>query len=70
MIWPEFTHLAVGSDALQTEARFQAANKAGVLSDDAFKNIMGAYRFILSFRYSHQLTALKEGKVPDNHINP
>ncbi|GIU49899.1 MULTISPECIES: putative nucleotidyltransferase substrate binding domain-containing protein [Shewanella] len=62
--------LAVGSDALQTEARFEAANKAGVLSDDAFKNIMGAYRFILSFRYSHQLTALKEGKVPDNHINP
>ncbi|MCL1046681.1 DUF294 nucleotidyltransferase-like domain-containing protein [Shewanella electrodiphila] len=62
--------LAVGSDALQTEARFQAANDAGVLSDDAFKNIMGAYRFILSFRYSHQLTALKEGKVPNNHINP
>ncbi|MCL1067433.1 DUF294 nucleotidyltransferase-like domain-containing protein [Shewanella olleyana] len=62
--------LAVGSDALQTEARFQAANNAGVLSDDAFQNIMGAYRFILSFRYSHQLTALKEGKIPDNHINP
>ncbi|WP_153915818.1 putative nucleotidyltransferase substrate binding domain-containing protein [Shewanella sp. TC10] len=62
--------LAVGSDALQTEARFQAANKAGVLSDDAFQNIMGAYRFILSFRYSHQLTALKEGKIPDNNINP
>ncbi|MCL1142047.1 putative nucleotidyltransferase substrate binding domain-containing protein [Shewanella gaetbuli] len=62
--------LAVGSDALHTEARFEAAKKAGVLSDDAFKNIMGAYRFILSFRFGHQLAALKEGKLPDNHINP
>lgn len=62
--------LAVGSDALHTEARFEAANKAGVLSDDAFKNIMGSYRFILTFRFGHQLAALKEGKLPDNHINP
>jgi CBS domain-containing protein len=41
-----------------------------MLSDDAFKNILGAYQFILSFRFGHQLEALKKGEVPDNNINP
>ncbi|MGF1765684.1 DUF294 nucleotidyltransferase-like domain-containing protein [Aliivibrio kagoshimensis] len=62
--------LAVECDLSATDERFTAANDKGVLSDDAFKNILGAYQFILSFRFSHQLEALKRGDKPDNHIDP
>ena len=62
--------LAVECDLSATDERFAAANENGILSDDAFKNILGAYQFILSFRFGHQLEALKNGDVPDNNINP
>ncbi|MDE1221556.1 DUF294 nucleotidyltransferase-like domain-containing protein [Vibrio aestuarianus] len=62
--------LAVECDLSATDERFKAANGKGILSDDSFKNILGAYQFILSFRFSHQLAALKKGEEPNNHINP
>jgi len=62
--------LAVECDLSATDERFAAANEKGMLSDDAFKNILGAYQFILSFRFGLQLEALKNGDVPDNNINP
>jgi CBS domain-containing protein len=62
--------LAVECDLSATDERFAAANEKGMLSDDAFKNILGSYQFILSFRFGHQLEALKNGDVPDNNINP
>ncbi|WP_117234897.1 putative nucleotidyltransferase substrate binding domain-containing protein [Vibrio maerlii] len=62
--------LAVESDESATDERFKAAHEKGVLSEDAMKNILGAYQYILSFRFSHQLEALKHGKTPDNHIDP
>lgn len=62
--------LAVESDLSATDERFKAANDNGVLSDDAYKNILGAYQFILSFRFNHQLIALKNGEEPNNHIDP
>ncbi|MDE1335238.1 DUF294 nucleotidyltransferase-like domain-containing protein [Vibrio aestuarianus] len=62
--------LAVECDLSATDERFKAANAKGILNDDSFKNILGAYQFILSFRFSHQLAALKKGEEPNNHINP
>ncbi|WP_435234325.1 putative nucleotidyltransferase substrate binding domain-containing protein [Psychromonas sp. PT13] len=62
--------LAVECEASSTQARFTAANEKGVMSDDAYKNILGAYQFILNFRFSHQLEALKKGEIPNNHIDP
>ncbi len=62
--------LAVECDLSATDDRFTAANEKGMLSDDAYKNILGAYQYILSFRFGHQLEALKNGEVPDNNINP
>ncbi|MGY3569856.1 DUF294 nucleotidyltransferase-like domain-containing protein [Vibrio paucivorans] len=62
--------LAVECDLSATDERFKAANESGMLSDDAYMNIIGAYQFILSFRFSHQLEALKQGSEPDNHIDP
>ncbi|GEM77775.1 DUF294 nucleotidyltransferase-like domain-containing protein [Vibrio superstes] len=62
--------LAVESDTSATDKRFQIAYEKGLLSEDSYKNILGAYEFILSFRFSHQLTALKKGEEPNNHIDP
>ena len=62
--------LAVECDLSATDERFSAANEKGMLSDDAFKNILGAYEFILSYRFSHQLEALKRGEEPNNNIDP
>lgn len=50
--------------------RFEAAYEQGILPEDSFKNIIGAYQFILSFRFNHQLESLKKGELLDNHINP
>ncbi|GAD90290.1 hypothetical protein VHA01S_039_00100 [Vibrio halioticoli NBRC 102217] len=62
--------LAVESDHSATDKRFQAAYEKGFLSEDSYKNILGAYEFILSFRFNHQLTALKNGEEPNNNIDP
>lgn len=62
--------LAVECDSSNTEKRFKAANEAGILSDDSYKNIIGAYHFIAQFRYSHQFEQLKKTIQPDNYIEP
>ncbi len=62
--------LAVECDLSATDERFKAANEKQMLSDDAYKNIMNAYKFILSFRFAHQLEDLKRGEEPNNHIDP
>ena len=62
--------LAVECDLTATDERFKAANEKGMLSDDSYKNITNAYQFILSFRFAHQLDALKNGREPNNHIDP
>jgi len=61
--------LSVQSQALETQARFIAANAANQLSDSVLKDILGAYQFICQYRFNHQLTALKAGEVPTNQID-
>lgn len=61
--------LSVQSLALETQARFIAANAANQLSDSVLKDIIGAYQFICQYRFNHQLTALKAGEVPTNQID-
>lgn len=53
-----------------TEERFQYAYEQGVMQEDSYKNIIGAYRFITQVRFTHQCEALKLGKTPDNNIDP
>ncbi len=62
--------ISVKSELTGTEERFRVANEQGVLSDNAYKNIIGAYQFISQYRLGHQLDALKNGVEPNNHINP
>lgn len=62
--------ISVGCTSTNTEERFRFAHKKRVLSKDAFKNIIGAYRFICQLRFAHQFEALKRGEEPNNHIDP
>lgn len=62
--------LSAGSTHNGTEARFLHAHEQQQLSEESYKNIIGAYRFIMKVRFVHQLMALKKGLKPDNHIDP
>lgn len=62
--------MAAGCTQMGTEERFTYAQQHKFLSEESYKNIIGAYRFILRIRYLHQLDALKQGLQADNLINP
>lgn len=62
--------LSSGSEQAETMARFNHAHENNLLSEDMLKNVQEAFRFFTQLRLSHQLTELKEGREPDNHINP
>jgi CBS domain-containing protein len=62
--------LSAECESSSTDERFADAAKNGLLSEDSLRNITGAYQFILSIRFSHQLDALKQAKPADNNIDP
>ena len=62
--------LSAGGSMTGTEERFEYAAAHGAMSEDSCQNIIGSYKFITQVRFQHQLQALKEGRVPDNHIAP
>ncbi|MGR5117497.1 DUF294 nucleotidyltransferase-like domain-containing protein [Vibrio astriarenae] len=62
--------LASECEVSATDERFKHAFEKGALSEDSYRNIIGAYQFILSVRFNHQLEALKSGGEADNNINP
>ncbi|KJG09703.1 CBS domain-containing protein [Photobacterium kishitanii] len=53
-----------------TEERLQLLLEHKVINEATFKDLLGAFQFISQIRYSHQLQALQQGKIPNNHINP
>lgn len=62
--------LSANSNQTETTARFSDAYEQKLLSEEMLKNVLGAFRFITQVRLSHQLVELKEGREPDNHIDP
>jgi len=62
--------LAAGSEQAETMARFSNAYEHQLISEDMLKNVHSAFRFFTQLRLSQQLIALKEGKDPNNHIDP
>ncbi|PVZ86656.1 histidine kinase [Serratia sp. S1B] len=62
--------MAAGCTQTGTEERFLYAQQQQVLSEESYKNIIGAYRFVLRIRYLHQLNELKQGLQPNNLIRP
>ncbi len=62
--------LEAGSSERNTATRLKVAKEARRISEQAFENLVEAYRFLLAIRLEHQLRRLKEGKEPDNLIAP
>ncbi|MEJ5338426.1 MAG: putative nucleotidyltransferase substrate binding domain-containing protein [Aquificaceae bacterium] len=53
-----------------TFERIEELSKAGAISEDYAKDLKEAYRFLLALRFRSQAQKMKEGKDPDNYINP
>ena len=60
--------LEAGARARPTLERLEAAQTAGVLSQDGAETLNEMYRFLLQLRLRDQLTALENGQPPDNKV--
>ncbi len=53
-----------------TFERIEELSKAELISKDFARDLKETYRFLLGLRFRFQAQKLKEGKEPDNYINP
>jgi CBS domain-containing protein len=60
--------LEIGSAERNTQARLEAAVKAGLMSQEVFNVVSGAYRFLLGLRLRRQLKLAAEGKPPGTRL--
>ncbi|MCB2111768.1 MAG: histidine kinase, partial [Rhodobacteraceae bacterium] len=56
--------------AVNTRARLEAAEQAGVLSRAGAADLIDAYDLIAETRLAHQAKLVKEGGAPDNFLAP
>lgn len=62
--------LEMGIGKRNTFERIEELKRLGVFSEEHAKDLKEAYRFLLSLRFKFQAQKIKEGKEPDNYINP
>ena len=62
--------LSVGSPAVNTRARIQAASEAGILGDERADDLRDAFEFISYVRLRHQVAQVRRGEPPDNFVAP
>ncbi len=62
--------LEMGIEKRNTFERIEELKRLGVFSEEYAKDLKEAYRFLLSLRFKFQAQKIKEGKEPDNYINP
>ncbi|MCS7195695.1 MAG: DUF294 nucleotidyltransferase-like domain-containing protein [Aquificaceae bacterium] len=62
--------LEKGISRQNTFERIEELKKLGLLSEDYAKDLKESYRFLLSLRFRFQAQKMKEGKEPDNYVNP
>ncbi|MEJ7554335.1 MAG: putative nucleotidyltransferase substrate binding domain-containing protein [Aquificaceae bacterium] len=62
--------LEKGISQQNTFERIEELSKNGVLTPEYAKDLKEAYRFLLGIRFKFQAQKIKEGKEPDNYINP
>ncbi|MFQ6171141.1 DUF294 nucleotidyltransferase-like domain-containing protein [Oryzobacter sp. R7] len=62
--------LAVGTPAVNTHARLEAARAAGVLADERAADLRDAYEFISYVRLRHQAAQVRAGTAPDSYVDP
>jgi CBS domain-containing protein len=62
--------LAVGSPAVNTLARLEAARDGGALSRELADDLRDAFEFIGYVRLRHQAAQVRAGRPTDNHVAP
>ncbi|MCX8075961.1 MAG: DUF294 nucleotidyltransferase-like domain-containing protein [Aquificaceae bacterium] len=62
--------LEKGISTQNTFERIEHLKNMGVFSDDYARDLKESYRFLLALRFRSQAQKIKEGKEPDNYINP
>ncbi len=62
--------LEMGIDERNTIERIERLREKGVFSDEYARDLKDAYRFLTSLRLHFQAKKIKEGKEPNNYINP
>lgn len=55
---------------VNTRARLQAAEAAGVLSPSGARDLLDAYDLIAQTRLEHQAAQIRSGQAPDNYLAP
>lgn len=62
--------LRAASTALTTGARLEAAREAGVVAEQTATDLADALELLSYLRLRHQAAQVREGKAPDNHLDP
>ena len=62
--------LSVGSPAVNTRARIEAAREAGILGDERADDLRDAFEFISYVRLRHQTARVRAGLPVDNFVAP
>ncbi|MCG6200695.1 DUF294 nucleotidyltransferase-like domain-containing protein [Psychromonas antarctica] len=62
--------LSAKSDACNTTERLIDVNKMGLINDATLSNILSAYNFLKSFRFSYQVDMMNKGATPSGQIDP
>jgi CBS domain-containing protein len=59
-----------GIDATHTMDRLKLLRRADVLRDDTHRELREAWRHLMRLRFQNQVHAIREGRKPNNSINP
>jgi CBS domain-containing protein len=62
--------LSVGSPAVNTQARIEAARAAGIFGDERADDLRDAFEFISYVRLRHQAAQVRRGEPTDNFVSP
>jgi CBS domain-containing protein len=62
--------LSVGSPAVNTQARIEAAREASIVGDDRADDLRDAFEFISYVRLRHQAAQVRLGRPTDNFVSP
>ncbi len=62
--------LSVGSPAVNTQARIEAAREAGIFGTERADDLRDAFEFISYVRLRHQAAQVRRGEPTDNFVSP
>jgi CBS domain-containing protein len=62
--------MSAGVTSATTTERLRAAAEAGTLSPADAHTLQDAFELINNVRLEHQVAQLREGRRPDNHVDP